>query len=86
MFARLTSRGKLQNGFPLLQWPTMRAPAATMARRMVTGSASGRTAAAGGEAEAVDPFSTAAVRIRKEVLGVRNISKLQTAPAMRFSN
>jgi hypothetical protein len=48
---------------------------------MATASASGKTeAGVAVEAEAaaeevVNPFSTAAVRIRKEILGVRNISK-----------
>jgi hypothetical protein len=41
---------------------------------------------AGVEAEAVDPFSTAAVRIRREIWGVRNISKPGAVPLLRISN
>jgi hypothetical protein len=58
-----------------------------MVRRIATGSASGRIAAVVGvEAEAVDPFSTAAVRIRKEIWGVRNISKLRATLELHSSN
>jgi hypothetical protein len=50
-------------------------------RRIATASAGAKMAAEVGAAaeaeEVVDPFSTAAVRIRKEILGVRNISKLR---------
>lgn len=46
-----------------------------MARRMATGSASGKTVEAR-EVAVVDPFSMEAVRIRKEIWGVRNISEL----------
>jgi hypothetical protein len=59
---------------------------------MATASASGRTevgVAVEAEAavgEVVDPFSTAAVRIRKEILGVRNISKLRASTLLRISN
>jgi hypothetical protein len=62
-----------------------------MARRMATGSASGRTVAvAGVEVEAaeaaVDPFSMAAVLTRKEIWGVRNISRLSPPPLWPMSN
>lgn len=40
----------------------------------------------GVEAEAVDPFSTAAVRIRREIWGVKNIGKLGAARQLRISN
>jgi hypothetical protein len=88
MFARFTPCSKLPSRVPLQQWPTTKVPVvATMVRRIATGSASGRIAAVVGvEAEAVDPFSTAAVRIRKEIWGVRNISKLRATLELHSSN
>jgi hypothetical protein len=61
------------------QWLTTKAPAAALIRRIATGSANGKIAAAG-EAEVVaaavvDPFSTASVRIRREIWGVRTTSE-----------
>lgn len=77
---------KLPKRLPLRQWLTTKAPAGTVVRQIATESASGKTAAAGGEAEVADPFSTAAVRTRREIWGVRNISKLLVTLALRFSN
>jgi hypothetical protein len=87
MFLRYTPWSKLQRTKSLQIWLTTKAQVAAMATgTAVTGSASLKIAVAGGEAEAVDPFSTAAVRIRREIWGVRNISKLDAVPQLRISD
>jgi hypothetical protein len=54
------------------------------ARRVTTGTAGGNRTAESTEGAvvvgAVNPFNTAAMRIRKEVWGVRNMSKCWTSP------
>lgn len=83
MLTCFASWSKLPTRSLLRQWLTTRAP---VARQLATRSAKGQTAIAETLPGEVDAFSTAAVRIRKEILGVRNLSMYLLRLEVRFSN
>lgn len=88
-----TLLNKLTKRLPLRQWPTTKAPVVTVNHIMATGNANSQIAAAvaGAEAGVVvaevgDQCRTAAIQTRKEILGVRNMSRSAVAVPLRFSN